>query len=69
MTEDLASLMKVVEPGVERRQCVTLTLAAGLLWLELGPKSTLEETQNKAKEIRLEQTAQAVEALRTMPRR
>ncbi len=32
MTEELAAMLKLVEPVEEKRQCVTKTVAAGVLW-------------------------------------
>ena len=66
MSEELASLLQVAEAGVERRQCVTLALAAGAAWREKGRRPTLKEVQERAVSFRMEQTRQAVEALQVM---
>ena len=66
MSDELAGLLQVAEAGVERRQCVTLALAAGAAWREKGRRPTLEEVQEKALGFRMEQTRQAVEALQVM---
>ena len=66
MTEEIASLLQQPEPQRERRQCVTLTLAAGVLWKEKGGRPTLEDVQERAQCMREEQLRQAVEAERQM---
>ena len=54
MTEDLGALLQVAEPVVERRQCVTITMAAAVLWRLHGRRPTCQEVHEKAKELRLE---------------
>ena len=66
MSDELAALLQVAEAGVERRQCVTLALAAGVAWRENGRRPTVSEVQEKALSFRMEQTRQAVEALQVM---
>lgn len=66
MSDELASMLQVAEAGVERRQCVTLALAAGAAWREKGRRPTTQEVQEKASGLRMEQTRQAVEALQVM---
>ena len=66
MSDELAALLQVAEAGVERRQCVTLALAAGVAWREKGRRPTVSEVQEKALSFRMEQTRQAVEALQVM---
>ena len=35
------------EPGEEKRQCVTKTMAAGVLWRRLGRRPTLDEVNEE----------------------
>eukprot|EP00435_Cladocopium_sp_Y103_P076192 s59_g80.t1 len=62
MTEELAGLLKVAEPIVEKRQCVTLAVAAGVLYEETRRVPTASDVQKRAQLYRLEQTRLAVEA-------
>ena len=62
MTEELAGLMGILEPEVEKRQCVTKVLAAGHLRLEDGRLPTFQEVEETGQRFRLEQARQAVEA-------
>jgi hypothetical protein len=64
MSEELAGLLGVVNPEVEKRQCVTKVLAAGYLRGERadGSFAGMEEVGAKAAEFRLEQARLAVEA-------
>ena len=62
MTEELAAMLKVVEPIEERRQCVTKTVAAGILWRRLGRRPTMAEVAQEAAVVRVEQARQALEA-------
>eukprot|EP00435_Cladocopium_sp_Y103_P012460 s1027_g3.t1 len=62
MTDELAGLLKVTEPVVEKRQCVTLAVAAGVLYEETQRVPTAGEVQRRAQLYRLEQTRLAVEA-------
>ena len=66
MTEELASMLQVPHAGVEKRQCVTLTLAAGLLRHKEGSLPTVQAAVQEAQSLRLEQTRQACEATRTI---
>ena len=66
MTEEIAALLQQPEPQRERRQCVTLTLAAGTLWKEDGVRPSLEAVQERAQSMREEQLRQAVEAEKQM---
>ena len=64
MTEELAGLVGVVNPEVEKRQCVTKVLAAGSLMGE-DPQQRLpsmEAVEQRAQEYRLEQARLATEA-------
>ena len=63
MTEELSSLLKCPEPGVEKRQCVTLTMAAAAAWKQNGRRPTLAEVQELGQQMRLEQTRLAIEAM------
>ena len=62
MTEELAGLLGVVAPEVEKRQCVTKVLAAGHLFLEEGKLPDMGEVEEKAQQFRLEQARQAPDA-------
>lgn len=66
MTEELAALLQVTEPVMEKRQCVTVTIAAAVLWRQHGRRPTVAEVHAKAKELRLEQTRLAQEAIQVM---
>ena len=66
MTEELASLLQQVEPVEEKRQCVTKTLAVGLLWRKLHRRPSMAEVQTCAQEVRITQTRLALEALTQM---
>eukprot|EP00435_Cladocopium_sp_Y103_P058511 s1062_g20.t1 len=62
MTEELAALLGVPEPAKERRQCVTLSLAAGVFRHKHGRWPTMGEAQQQAQVLRLEQARLATEA-------
>ena len=62
MNDELASVLGVADPGEEKRQCVTKTMAAGILWRRLGRRPTMAEVVEEARELRLEQTQIAVDA-------
>lgn len=62
MTEELASMLKVAHPENERRQCVTMTMAAAVEWRKRGRRPDPKEVVRKAQELRLEQTRMAKEA-------
>ena len=62
MTEELAGLMGVVTPEVEKRQCVTKVLAAGCLLNSTGQIPTMQEVELLSQQFRLEQARQAAEA-------
>eukprot|EP00435_Cladocopium_sp_Y103_P002944 s2186_g1.t1 len=66
MTDELASLLKVAEPSRERRQCVTLSLAAGIFRRQHGRWPSMTEVQLQAQQLRLEQARLAVEAATTI---
>jgi hypothetical protein len=62
MDEELAATLGLVEPVEEKRQCVTKTVAAGVLSRRLGRRPTIEEVAEEARALRLEQTRLALEA-------
>ena len=62
MTEELAGLMGVVQPEVERRQCVTKVLAAAHLFEKSGARPDMQTVEILAQQYRLEQGRQAAEA-------
>lgn len=64
MTEELAGLLGVVSPEVEKRHCVTKVLAAGYLASETatGQLPTMEDVEVQAQAFRLEQARLATEA-------
>ena len=62
MTEELAALLKLAHPEMERRQCVTMTMAAAVEWRGRGRRPSPKEVHTKAQELRLEQTRLAKEA-------
>ena len=66
MTVELAGLLGVVQPEVEKRQCVTKVLAAGYLFTETGKLPAMAEVEHQAQEYRLEQARQAHEAEQIM---
>ncbi|CAE7778356.1 unnamed protein product [Symbiodinium sp. CCMP2592] len=66
MSEEMASMLRQPEEGLEKRQCVTKAVAAGIMWRELARRPTVAEVDAKALELRLEQTRQALEAQATM---
>ena len=66
MNETTAALMKVAEPLVERRQCVSLALSAAILWRQTGTMPSIVEAQVRAQALREEQLRQALEARATM---
>ena len=63
MTDELAGLLKLSEPVKERRQCVTLSLAAACFRRRHGRWPSMGEAQQQAQVFRLEQTRLAVEAM------
>jgi len=62
MDEEMASMLGMVEPQEERRQCVTKTMAAGILARRLARRPTLDEVNEEALSLRKEQTRLALEA-------
>ena len=66
MSEEIAALLQQPEPQRERRQCVTLTLAAGILWSETRSRPSLESVHELAQSMREEQLRQAIEAEKQM---
>lgn len=66
MTEELAALLKLPEPVKEKRQCVTLSLAAAVFKRHHGRWPSMGEAQQVAQRIRLEQTRLASEVATTL---
>lgn len=66
MSEELAGILQLPEPVIEKRQCVTKTLAAGILWREKGRRPTLEEVESKSQQLRLDQARLALDAATQM---
>ncbi|CAK9114808.1 unnamed protein product [Durusdinium trenchii] len=66
MTEDLAALLHLLEVSIERRQCVTITIAAMVEWKEKSRRPSVEQVQTRAQSLRLEQTRLAVDAANTI---
>ena len=66
MTDELASLLRQPDEGIEKRQCVTKAIAAGVLWRSWARQPSLEEVDLKAQAIRLEQVRQALDAVAVM---
>ena len=62
MDEELTSVLGLVDQVSEKRQCVTKTVAAGILWKRLGRRPTLLEVDMEARALRLEQTRVALDA-------
>ena len=62
MTEELAGLVGVVQPEVEKRQCVTKVIAAGILHAQTGRLPSMTEVEQLGQMLRLEQARQAAEA-------
>ena len=62
MTEELASLLGVVQPEVEKRQCVTKVLAAGTMLARDGTVPSMEAVEEFAQGLRLEQARLAADA-------
>ena len=62
MTDEIASLLQLAEPTVEKRQCVTKTIAAGALWRTLGRRPTLDEVHLQAQKMRAEHLRLALDA-------
>ena len=62
MDEEMASLVGIVEPQEEKRQCVTKTMAAGILARKLARRPTMDEVNMEALALRKEQTRLAIEA-------
>ena len=63
---DLSSSLLETEPVIEKKQCVTLAVAAGIVWSEKGQKPDAQEVQRRAQDYRLEQTRPAVEAAQAL---
>lgn len=63
---DLGSSLLETEPVIEKKQCVTLAVAAGIVWSEKGQKPDAQEVQRRAQDYRLEQTRPAVEAAQAL---
>ena len=63
MTEELAGILRLSEPSLERRQCVTLSLAAALFRRRNGRWPSMKEAQEQAQRLRLEQARLAAEAV------
>ena len=66
MSEELAGVLQQPDEGVEKRQCVTKAIAAGILWRRHARQPSLAEVAEKSCEIRLEQARQAAEAQAVM---
>ncbi|CAE7410615.1 unnamed protein product, partial [Symbiodinium microadriaticum] len=66
MSEELAGMLQQPEEGVEKRQCVTKAIAAGIVWRTLARRPSPAEVEAKALEVRVEQTRQALEAQSVM---
>ena len=62
MTEELAALLKLTQPEMEKRQCVTMTIAAAIEWRSRGRRLTTEEVHARAQAVRLAQARLAKEA-------
>ena len=62
MTEATAALMKVAEPVLEKRQCVSLAISAAIVWKETGMMPNVPAAQQRAQALREEQLRQALEA-------
>lgn len=62
MTEELAGLLGVVQPEVERRQCVTKVIAAGVLYARDRSVPSMSAVEEVAQELRLEQARLAADA-------
>ena len=56
MSEELAGMLQQPEEAMEKRQCVTKAIAAGILWRQLARQPTPGEVEAKALELRMEQT-------------
>ena len=48
MTEELAAILRQADEGLERRQCVVKTIAAGLVWRKLARQPSLAEAEDCA---------------------
>ncbi|CAE6959396.1 unnamed protein product [Symbiodinium sp. CCMP2592] len=66
MSEELASMLQQPEEGAEKRQCVTKAIAAGIMWRQRARQPSPREVEEKALELRLEQTRLALEAQAVM---
>lgn len=66
MTEDLAAILGIPTPVVEKRQCMTITLAAAVEWRQRARRPTPEEVHRRAQEMREDQTRMALEAAEVM---
>ena len=66
MTDELASLLRQPDEGIEKRQCVTKAIAAGVLRRCWARQPSLDEVDLKAQAIRLEQVRQALDAVAVM---
>ena len=64
--EELASILGESDGGVEKRQCVTKAVAAGVCWRSRARRPTMEEVEVEAQRIRMEQARQALEAVAVM---
>eukprot|EP00435_Cladocopium_sp_Y103_P016273 s1669_g4.t1 len=62
MSEELAGLLGLPEPAKEKRQCVTLSLAAGIFHRLQGRWPSMAEAQQQAQALRVEQARLATEA-------
>eukprot|EP00435_Cladocopium_sp_Y103_P041030 s1496_g11.t1 len=62
MSEELAGLAGVVQPELEKRQCVTKVLAAGCLLNAQGHVPTMAQVEELSQQFRLEQARQATDA-------
>ena len=66
MTEELAAILRQPDEGLEKRQCVVKTIAAGIMWRKLARQPNLTEVAECAREVRFDQARQAVEAQAVM---
>ena len=49
MTDELSSMLKVAQPENERRQCVTMTMAAAVEWRKKGRRPSQQEVVRRRK--------------------
>ena len=66
MSDELAGVLRQPDEGVEKRQCVTKAIAAGILWRKFARQPSMEEVADKSREVRLDQARQAAEAQAVM---